>query len=283
MTQTAETLARAPGLPGPGEHPAGPGRAPGQHLVAVPVLPDGSPGWEQRLAGVLRDLQPREVAVELESAAGQLPTALALLLPDPQTGVPRCAGMEVRSARRLGPGRVEARGPLGGRADAVLRPENLVPRFRPESMTFAAAFPEPVLDKWADLGVLRRAFADRVQLCPACGGLPTFRPGCPNCGSARTGTEQFIHHFTCAHVGLAETFVGGGEVVCPKCRTGRLVVGADYEYLTGPHRCPDCGWAGAELEHVAQCLRCGLRFPESQAHTQELTGYHVDRLAPLAG
>jgi len=191
--------------------------------------------------------------------------------------------VEVRSVRRLGPSRLKARGRFGGLADALLRPENLVPRFRPESMTFAAAFAEEVLRKWAEVGILRPVVVDQVQVCPVCQGLPTFRPGCPNCGAARVTHDQFIHHFTCAHVGLVEAFLARGELTCPKCRTPRLVVGADCEYLAGPCRCPDCRWTGPELEHVAQCLRCGLRFPGSQAHHQELTGYHVERLDALAG
>jgi hypothetical protein len=248
----------------------------------VPVLPDGSPDWEHRLAGVLRDLDAGGAVVELDSAA-DLPAAdLALVLPGPPDGTARCAGMEVRASLRLGPGRLEVRGPLGGLADALLQPQNLVPRFHPESLAFAPAFPEPVLRKWAEVGILRPVLADRVLVCPRCRGLPTFRPGCPNCGSARIANDLFIHHFTCAHVGLAEAFAAQEELICPKCRTGRLVVGADFEYLTGPPRCLECHWTGAELEYVAQCLRCSLRFPGSLAHHQELTGYHVERLDTLA-
>jgi hypothetical protein len=265
-----------------GEHLVRPRQTLGQRLIAVPILPDGSPDWEHRLAGVLRELSPDGVTVELDSPADLTVVALALVLPDPRECTARCAGVEVRSARRLGSGRLEVGGSFGGLGDALFRPENLVPRFHPESMTFATAFPEDVLCKWAEAGILRPVLADRVQVCPLCQGLPTFRRGCPNCGAVRITNDQFIHHFTCAHVGLVEAFTAPGELICPKCRTSRLVVGADYEYLTGLHRCLDCHWTGAELEHVGQCLRCEFRFPEDQACEVELRGYHADRLDTLA-
>jgi hypothetical protein len=59
-------------------------------------------------------------------------------------------------------------------------------------------------------------------------------------------------------------------------------VGADFEYQTGLYRCQDCAWSDAEPERVAQCLGCGLRFPEHQAELLDLPEYDADRLDPLA-
>lgn len=73
-----------------------------------------------------------------------------------------------------------------------------------------------------------------------------------------------------------------GGVTCPKCRRRNLIVGADYEYQAGPARCADCHWSGTELEHIGECLRCHYRFPGQQANTLDITGYHVNRLDPLA-
>src|SRR5262249_52279440 len=157
-----------------------------------------------RLTGVLRNLNAEGAIVELDSPADLPAAELVLVLPDPGDGPARCAGMEVRSTLRLGPDQLEVRGPFGGLANALLRPENLVPRLRPEPLAFAPAFPESVLQKWAKVGILRPVLADRVLLCPRCHGLPTFRPGCPNCGGVHVASDQFIHHFTCAHVGLVE-------------------------------------------------------------------------------
>ena len=122
---------------------------------------------------------------------------------------------------------------------------------------------------------------DRVLLCPECGGLPTFRNGCPACGSARVNSPKMIHHFACAHIGHVEDFELAGELVCPKCRTRRMVMGTDFEYLQGPYVCLDCNRSDVALQSVGHCLSCGLRFPAHQAAEKELIAYHVNRLVPL--
>ena len=294
MNQPSGPVGAATAPPAPGEAdaveltPRGDRRAvprsPARHRVtAIPVLPDGSPDWERRVSGATRDLSPGGVGLALDSPA-DVPAGspVLLVLQDSPPGGPLCAGFEVRHVRRLGHGQLQVGGPIGGLAGEVVRPENLIPKFSPGSMEFTLGLPGPVLQKWADLGVLRATSVDRVQLCPACHGLPTFRRGCPSCGSARVDADRFIHHFTCAHVGPVGDFEAPGELVCPKCRTRRLVVGADYEYLTGVHRCADCHWGDAELGAVAECLSCGLRFPGDQAVEWELKGYHAHRLDPLA-
>jgi hypothetical protein len=149
-------------------------------------------------------------------------------------------------------------------------------------MEFATGVPEETLAKWAAIGVLQPVLQDRVQLCPKCHGLPTFRQGCSMCGSSHVTRDQLIHHYACAHVGFASDFEARGELMCPKCRTRRLIIGADYEYCPGSYRCLGCHWSDAELQQVAQCLRCEFRFPAHQAYEQQLRGYRAHRLDLLA-
>jgi hypothetical protein len=171
---------------------------------------------------------------------------------------------------------------FGGPAHEILRPENLTAVLDPRTMQFRTRYPQETLDNWVDLGILRRFVLDRVKLCPRCHSLPTFREGCRSCGSGRVVRERLIHHFACAHVGPVREFESEGELVCPKCRTRRLVVGVDYEYLQGPYHCLACQWTDTELEQVAHCLSCGFRFPGHQAFEQELVGYDANRLDVLA-
>ena len=81
---------------------------------------------------------------------------------------------------------------------------------------------------------------------------------------------------------MVKEFDQGDELVCPKCRQRKLVIGADFEYLSGPYQCLDCNWSDTQLELVGQCQACELRFPIQQAVEEELIGYHVHRLDPLA-
>lgn len=148
--------------------------------------------------------------------------------------------------------------------------EFITPVFDPQTLKFGFGLSATVLRAWESDGSLRKVLLDRIQVCPRCRSLPTFRFGCAVCGSGCVTNDRMIHHFACAHVGSAADFDEDGELVCPKCRVRRLVVGADFEHLLGPYRCLDCDWSAAELDHVAHCLGCGYRFPATQAVIEDL-------------
>lgn len=252
-----------------------------QALVAVPVLLDGGPDRDHRVGGVCLDVSRKGIGVELHCQTEFPTTSLVLTFPSPNGDV--CsAAMEIRNMQPNGRGGLRVGGVFGGYAEQILFAENLSPTFDQRQMEFSLRLPEEMLNQWAAIGVLRPLLVDRVLLCPKCRGLPTFRRACPSCGSASTSNDQLIHHFACAHVGFVKDFELNGALVCPKCRTRSLIIGSDYEYMTGPYRCLDCHWGDMELEQVGHCLRCGFRFPGHQAYEQELRGYRAKRLDPLA-
>ena len=273
------------------QQPRVPYRAP---VVAIPMLPDGGPDWENRFAGTTTDLGVEGIGLEYrqgnnlqsgksENTRGLNLQTLGLILNLAGEGQkPGCLGIEIANPPDFDQEVCHIGGQFAGFADDLLKPENLKPRLNPRNWQFEMTFPEPVLQQWAKIGVLEPFLCDRVQLCPRCQGLPTFRRGCNACGSARLTNDRLIHHFACAHVGLIAEFEAHNELLCPKCRVRRLIIGSDYEYLTGPFRCHDCQWTGTEREQVAECLRCHLRFPEHQSHELELKGYRAHRLDPLA-
>jgi DNA-binding NarL/FixJ family response regulator len=166
--------------------------------------------------------------------------------------------------------------------DDPLSEARLAPRFDPATCQMVAGLPEPVLLEWAQLGVLQPCLIDRVRSCPRCSGLPTFRDACRQCGSVHAAAVQFIHHFACAHVAPAAHFDGAGHLACPKCRARNLIVGADFEYLSGPICCRDCNWSGTQLASVGECLKCGWRFLATESPEKDIIQFHVERLDPLA-
>ena len=250
-------------------------------VVAIPVRPDGGPDWDHRLAGHTTDIGLEGIGLAFQRGVNLQTLGLVLNLAGVEGQAPGCFGVDVSNTQT-----VDEVCHIGahftGFAFDLLKPENLTPRLNPRRWQFELPCAEAILDQWAHIGVLEPVVWDRMQLCPRCQALPTFRRGCSACGSSRLANDRLIHHFACAHVGLIEEFDERGQLVCPKCRTRALVVGADYEYLTGPFRCLDCQWAGTEREQVAQCLRCELRFPAHQAYERELKGYRAHRLDPLA-
>jgi Thaumarchaeal output domain 1 len=247
----------------------------------IPLLPHGALDWSNRLPGCTVNISEGGIALELATTR-DVPSRALLVGIEDQRGELKFAGAELCHATPISNSRLLLGGKFGGLAHSILAPENLAPRFDPQTMRYTSSIPPALAKNWVDLGILRPVTLDRVQVCPRCQTLPTFRHGCPTCGSGRTTSERWIHHFACAHVGRVSDFEVEDTVVCPKCRKRDLIVGADFEYQNGPHQCPACGWTGVDVEPIGHCLRCGLRFPANQAFEQELVGYHVERLDPLA-
>ncbi|HEY6564836.1 MAG TPA: hypothetical protein VIY86_10095, partial [Pirellulaceae bacterium] len=160
--------------------------------------------------------------------------------------------------------------------------EALMPRLEGNSNEFATRLPLEVIRAWVAVGVVRPVLLHRLYVCPDCHAVPWFGGGCRNCGSNRLVASPWIHHYSCAHVASLDEFLRGDAIVCPKCHMQGLVVGTDFENLEGPHTCLDCAFTSSELEHVGLCPRCELRFPLHHSHEEEMTGYDVYRLDPLA-
>jgi len=245
--------------------------------VIFPIGPDGKPGRE--IAAMTVDISQNGIAVLAEQDSDLVPD-VCLVGVEGSDGVYRYATVEWRH-RRLALPAIRFGGRFLRRTDDPLHPSKLTPRFDPQKFGFKTALDSTVLHEWVSRGILRPVLADRVQVCPECEALPTFRQACPDCGSAKTETSQVIHHFACAHVAPAAEF-DGDCLACPKCRVQNLVVGADFEYLNGPRSCLECSWNDASLALIGECLRCGHRFPGQEAKEKEVYEYHVDRLDPLA-
>ena len=252
-----------------------------RQLMTIPVLPDGRPDWQNCIQGLTLDLSRRGMGLELETTE-ELPTnelAVGIWHPDKRL---EYVGLKICRSDWMPPKRLRVGGQFGGVIQEILSTGRLFPTFHPDSLEFSMGLPTHLLQEWEKAGLLEPVLVDRIQVCPRCGGLPTFRMGCPSCGSACLENERLIHHFACAHVGRLSDFGGNGELACPKCLTNRLVVGTDFEYLNGPYRCMVCQWSDTQLEQIGQCLRCELRFPGGQALHQDVVGYNVHRLDPLA-
>lgn len=250
-------------------------------VIGMAVSPDGRPDQAGFMTGNTVDLSRGGVGVEFDNLERQSTRELLVGVKDAD-GQFQFAGVIVCNKGKLSRDRVRVGCQFGGKGQELLKADLLAPTFVPASMSFASHFPEDILKAWSEVGILKPALVDRVQMCPKCHGLPTFRPGCRQCGSADVGNDQLMHHFACAHVGLVGDFEMPAGLLCPKCRTNHLIVGSDFEYVTGPYRCRQCQWSDTELEQVAQCLRCGFRFPGHQAHLHDFRGYRANRLEPLA-
>ena len=160
----------------------------------------------------------------------------------------------------------------------VIQCEQIMPVLDTDEMRFHLPYPEPMLASLCKVGAASAISLDAVILCPHCHGIPTFRDGCSLCLSNNVKASKMIHHFACANVDFVENFEQGSELCCQKCRTRRLIVGSDYEYLDGPNMCYDCGQANLEKIQIGHCLGCEHRFPIETAYQMDIIGYRVKRL-----
>jgi transposase-like protein len=189
----------------------------------------------------------------------------------------------VRRAEQQESGSILLGADFGGPAADVLSAGSLVPSFDQNLLAFTLPDAPVVYDTWAAAGVMQKVLLDKAMVCPQCGALPTFRNACRKCGSGRVTNDRLIHHFACAHVDFVCEFeTGDGQLVCPKCRLKKLVVGSDFEFLIGEYRCQSCAWRDSDIQLYGHCLRCNNGFESHQAREQELHQYHVHRLDPLA-
>ena len=230
-------------------------------LLAIPLLVDGSPDWDHRCLGTSLDVSVEGLAVELATDS-ELPTLAAMLVLQETASGHLCVGVEVCDSTRTAACRLRLGTRFGGFARrSSLKPENLYTLGSESRMAwiFGSAIGRNFWRSGPPFGVLTPVLWDRVQVCPRCQGLPRFCRGCSSCGSGHVANDRLIHHFACAHVAPVADFEKGGDLVCPKCRTRHMIVGSDYEYAVGPFHCGDCHWTAAELQQVAQCLRCEPR------------------------
>ena len=245
-------------------------------LKIIPVSPDGSVDLIDVCAGRIADVREDCVEVEVMDGGKQLPFSLFIGVAD-QDGKRLFLPVEVESSSRRNETSVLTVS-SGGQGKFILEPEKLRPNFNPDECRFEFEIPQSVLEDCVRCDVLDRVFCDRINVCPKCGSLPTYRLACGRCGSARVVREELIHHYACAHVGVSETFEYEGSLRCPKCKTEKMVVGSDFEYLEGQDHCLDCGWKNSRLEMIAHCMKCSNRFPASESDVQDVFCYQSNHL-----
>ena len=221
-----------------------------------------------------KSFHPLELKAKLAAAERQLAARRERLKAVLQDGAllkgPVCEEPIVRIAgvgQEIAPVEHDARVPLN------LPAQSMIPSLNTRSLQFAYRLDESHLQEGVQRGHLRPHLMDRALVCPRCESLPSFRHGCPCCGSGRIEQESLIHHFACANVGSVAAFETEHGMACPKCRARHLTVGADFEYQQGPLRCLDCKWSPRELELIGHCLRCEFRFPANQARVKDLIAY----------
>jgi hypothetical protein len=249
-------------------------------VIAFPTLESREVATSDALVGIGLDIGSGGIKVLVDAARPHVGLELVVGLEQKTNDYRFCAG--VVSSVRQSRGAFEVGIEFKGYMHEVLECEQIVPILDREDMRFSFAYPDGVLASLCRIGAAVSTPLDSILLCPNCRGIPTIRRGCSMCLSSNVKASRMIHHFACANVDFVEAFEHEGELCCQKCRTRRLIVGSDYEYLNGPKVCYDCGQANLEKIEIGHCLSCEHRFAMETAHEMEIVGYRVNRLDILA-
>ena len=254
-------------------------------LLAIPVLPDGTPDRNGVCEAFSVDFAIGGIGLQI-SNRGTIPSRNWVMGVECNCNDGR--GVRFHFAHVL---LKNAHYPQGGvrlgtqfqptEAD-LFRSANLIPAMQSSSGRMAPGLSAHALEQWADLGVLKRKVCHRINTCPECQGVAAVGSGCHDCGSPHMEYRELIHHFACAYVGESAEFERDGRHACPKCLMDSLVAGADFEVIKSQYECADCSYSGSEVEQVGTCLHCNIRFPIRMAIEEEVVGYDVDRLDILA-
>jgi len=254
--------------------------SPPRSVMAIPVFPNGRPDENNCVEGRMTSLSDGGMAFRIDKRHPPSSNRLVVGI-EVEDGHWAFTTLEVRRTQKGEQGH-EIAGRFAPENRDLLRTPNLIPTLNPTTCRFVTGLADETLSHWARIGILHPTVMDHVLVCPECHAVPTFRYGCPACGSMRVTRSTMIHHYACAYVGDVTEFEREGEMACPKCHTRSLVVGSDYEHVFGPYDCWDCDWRDSQLEMVGHCRACDLQFPVGQCPEDPLVGYHVERLDPNA-
>src|SRR5438874_1706126 len=93
--------------------------------------------------------------------------------------------------------------------------------------------------------------------CPSCSaGQLLFVETCPQCGSIDTAEQNFLHCYSCGHVGTQDEYLTNEGLACPKCAVRLRHIGVDYDRALETFACKDCSGRFTEPNVKARCLRC---------------------------
>lgn len=132
------------------------------------------------------------------------------------------------------------------------------------------------LEHMTELGLLERAFFDKIHVCNLCQHYAlNFREICSRCNSANNDIVDMIHHYRCGYNGPEVEFRDGLQYTCPKCEQKLRHIGVDYERPAATYLCRACGNLFSDPKVDCQCLKCGAGTPAENTTVLTIHEYRV--------
>lgn len=98
-----------------------------------------------------------------------------------------------------------------------------------------------LLSRMVQAKVLLADLVDKVPACPECGSSQlSTRYLCPKCFSFNIKRSFLYEHLKCGKVASDDTFMKGGQLICPKCETVLHSFGVEYRSVGAWYKCDNC-------------------------------------------
>lgn len=111
----------------------------------------------------------------------------------------------------------------------------------------------------------------RTHKCPHCTHSHLiYLETCPTCGSNLLDYEPVIHHFPCANISPEQTYMVGGQLICPKCHKQLRHIGIDYDRPASVYKCQNCGKTVLQPDTKAMCTNCGTMSDVSELYPHDV-------------
>jgi len=131
-----------------------------------------------------------------------------------------------------------------------------------------------ILDFLTQHKLIEPIFYDKAHFCPECySAFLNFKEVCPRCLNANIKSEDLIHHFECAYVGLESEFKQGNKLICPKCDKELFHIGVDYDKPSSVYQCHKCQYEFQEPLVQANCFNCKNIFDVDNLILREISEY----------
>ena len=133
---------------------------------------------------------------------------------------------------------------------------------------------QSILQRLADIGVVRAALYERILYCPRC-ATPSgvyVRFKCPQCGSIEISINRMMEHLQCGTIHQENAFVVGKNMLCPTCKK-LLQKPEEYRLIGVVCSCNACHGHFEDPSQSFFCRKCELDFSLSTALVTDVFAY----------
>jgi ssDNA-binding Zn-finger/Zn-ribbon topoisomerase 1 len=129
-----------------------------------------------------------------------------------------------------------------------------------------------ILQKLAQMRILKSSFYDAVITCPECKStILTMHNRCPKCQSHNVTKTSLTEHIPCGNIEQRNNYKND---TCPKC--GVLLVEGQFRNMGRWYICNDCGERSETPEADIICRSCNKKFAPKEADSKEIPKYGLN-------